>query len=156
MIAERDVAYVDLRFTDLGGAWRRLARPARTIDEATFAEGVTFDGSPVAGWRVADAAGLTLMPDPASAVPDPFAAQSSLVVICEVARPGAGEGHARDPRATARRAEAHLANTGVGDSALFGAELEFFVFDDVRYGVTATRPCRRSIRRATCAPRCSR
>ncbi|MFQ5959500.1 MAG: type I glutamate--ammonia ligase [Alphaproteobacteria bacterium] len=135
-IKEDDVKYVDFRFTDPRGKWQHLAQPAGNIDESTFEDGVMFDGSSIAGWKEIHESDMTLMPDAASAVIDPFAAQTSLIVFCDVVEPSTGEGYSRDPRSTAHRAEAYLKYTGIGDTAFFGPELEFFVFDDVRFDVS--------------------
>ncbi len=135
-IKEQDVKYVDFRFTDPRGKWQHVAQPAHVVDDKTFADGVMFDGSSIAGWKEVEESDMILMPDPASAMLDPFAAQTSLILFCAVIEPSTGEGYARDPRSTARRAEAHLAHSGVGDAAMFGPELEFFVFDDVRFDVS--------------------
>ncbi len=137
-IKEQDVKYVDFRFTDPRGKWQHLAQPAHTVDERTFADGVMFDGSSIAGWKEVEESDMTLIPDPASAALDPFAAQTSLILFCDVVEASTGEGYARDPRSTARRAEAYLAHSGVGDAARFGIEVEFFVFDDVRFEVSAS------------------
>ena len=137
-IKEQDVKYVDFRFTDPRGKWQHLAQPAHTVDERTFADGVMFDGSSIAGWKEVEESDMTLIPDPASAALDPFAVQTSLILFCDVVEASTGEGYARDPRSTARRAEAYLAHSGVGDDARFGIELEFFVFDDVRFEVSAS------------------
>ena len=135
-IKEQDVKYVDFRFTDPRGKWQHVAQPAHVVDDKTFADGVMFDGSSIAGWKEVEESDMILMPDPASAMLDPFAAQTSLILFCDVIEPSTGEGYARDPRSTARRAEAYLAHSGVGDAAMFGPELEFFVFDDVRFDVS--------------------
>ena len=135
-IKEFDIKYIDFRFTDPRGKWQHTAQSVNTIDEAIFAEGVMFDGSSIAGWKDISESDMCLIPDPASAVLDPFAAQTSLILFCDVIEPTTGQPYSRDPRSTARRAEAHLKQTGIGDSAMFGPELEFFVFDDVRFGVS--------------------
>ncbi len=135
-LKEDDVTYVDFRFTDPRGKWQHLAQPAHTVDESLFEDGVMFDGSSIAGWKEIHESDMTLMPDAASAVIDPFAAQTSLIVFCDVVEPSTGEGYSRDPRSTAHRAEAYLKYTGIGDTAFFGPELEFFVFDDVRFDVS--------------------
>ncbi|MFQ5786114.1 MAG: type I glutamate--ammonia ligase [Alphaproteobacteria bacterium] len=134
-IKENDIKYVDFRFTDPRGKWQHIAQPVATVDEAIFEEGVMFDGSSIAGWKEIHESDMTLMPDPATATIDPFAAQSSLIITCDVVEPSTGEGYSRDPRSTAKRAEAYLKYTGIGDTAYFGPELEFFVFDDVRFEV---------------------
>ena len=138
-IKDEDVKYVDFRFTDPRGKWQHLAQAVETVDEAMFEEGIMFDGSSIAGWKEIHVSDMTLMPDPASAVLDPFAAQTSLIVFCDVVEPSTGEAYSRDPRSVAHRAEAYLNYTGIGDTAFFGPELEFFVFDDVRFEVTMNR-----------------
>ncbi len=135
-IKDEDVKYVDFRFTDPRGKWQHLAQPADTVDESTFEEGVMFDGSSIAGWKEIHESDMTLMPDAATAVLDPFAAQTSLILFCDVLEPSTGEAYSRDPRSAAKRAEAYLKYTGIGDTAFFGPELEFFVFDDVRFDVS--------------------
>ena len=136
MMKEKEVQYVDLRFTDPRGKWHHLAQAVHTIDESAFENGIMFDGSSIAGWKEIHESDMTLMLDPSSAVLDPFAAQTSLIVFCDVVEPTTGEGYARDPRSTAKRAEAYLKYTGIGDTAFCGPELEFFIFDDVRFDVS--------------------
>src|SRR5919109_3231959 len=135
MIKEHDVKYVDFRFTDPRGKWQHLAHHVKTINEDFLAEGVMFDGSSIAGWKAINESDMVLMPDPTTAVLDPFAAQTSLILFCDVYEPGTGQPYGRDPRSIAKKAEAYLASTGIGDTAYFGPEAEFFVFDDVRYKV---------------------
>ena len=94
-----------------------------------------FDGSSIAGWKAINKSDMALIPDAATAVMDPFAAQSALILFCDVAEPSTGEPYMRDPRSIAKKAEAYVASTGVGDAIYFGPEAEFFVFDDVRYEV---------------------
>src|SRR5260370_388695 len=96
-------------------------------------DGVMFDGSSIAGWKAINESDMVLMPDCDTAVLDPFAAQTQLIVFCDVHEPGTGQPYGRDPRSTAKKAEAYLASTGIGDKAFFGPEAEFFVFDDVRF-----------------------
>ncbi|MEM1399015.1 MAG: type I glutamate--ammonia ligase [Pseudomonadota bacterium] len=133
MIEENDVKYVDLRFTDPRGKWQHTAQHSTTIEEDTFTDGIMFDGSSIAGWKAINESDMTLLPDAATACMDPFAAQPQLVLFCDVIEPSTGQGYNRDPRSTAKRAEAYLNSTGIGDTAIFGAEAEFFVFDDVRF-----------------------
>jgi glutamine synthetase len=135
LIKEHEVEHVDLRFTDPRGKWQHTAQVASTITEETLADGLQFDGSSIAGWKTIHESDMLLMPDPATAVLDPFSAQPSLIVICDVNEPATGQPYVRDPRSAAKRAEAHLRNTGIGDVAYFGPEAEFFVFDDVRFQV---------------------
>ncbi len=133
MIKEHDVKYVDFRFTDPRGKWQHLSHPISNFDESFLEEGVMFDGSSIAGWKVINDSDMTLMPDPETAALDPFMAQPTLVLVCDVLEPMTGEAYGRDPRSTAKRAEAYLKATDIGDTAYFGPEAEFFVFDDVRF-----------------------
>ncbi|HSE78704.1 MAG TPA: type I glutamate--ammonia ligase [Alphaproteobacteria bacterium] len=135
MIKEKDVKYVDLRFTDPRGKWQHLAHAIETINEETFVDGIMFDGSSIAGWKAINESDMTLIPDPSTAVMDPFAAQPSLILVCDVFEPGTGQPYTRDPRSVAKKAEAFLKSSGAGDVAYFGPEIEFFIFDDVRYKV---------------------
>ena len=136
MIKEMDVKYVDFRFTDPRGKWQHTAQPANTVDEDTFVDGVMFDGSSIAGWRAIEESDMMLSPDADSAVLDPFAAQATLILFCDVLEPVTGQAYSRDPRSTAKQAEAYLKQSGIGDTAYFGPEAEFFVFDDVRFDVS--------------------
>ena len=136
LIKEKDVKFVDFRFTDPRGKWQHTARMASATDESTFADGVMFDGSSIAGWKAINESDMILMPDTSTAVLDPFAAQTTLIISCDVVEPSTGQLYARCPRSTAKRAESFLKSAGVGDSAVFGPELEFFVFDDVRFDVS--------------------
>jgi glutamine synthetase len=133
MMKENDVKYVDFRFTDPRGKWQHLAMHAGAVDEDCLSEGVMFDGSSIAGWKDISESDMCLMPDCGTAVMDPFAAQPLLVLFCDVLEPETGQAYNRDPRSTARKAEAYLQASGVGDSAVFGPEAEFFVFDDVQF-----------------------
>jgi len=135
MIKEHDVKYVDFRFTDPRGKWQHLAHHIRTITEDFLAEGVMFDGSSIAGWKAINESDMLLKPDCATAVLDPFAAQTSLIIFCDTHEPLTGQPYGRDPRSIAKKAEQYLASTGIGDKAYFGPEAEFFIFDDVRYKV---------------------
>ncbi len=132
LIKEHDVKYVDFRFTDPRGKWQHLAHHVSTIDEELLADGIMFDGSSIAGWKAINESDMVLMPDLSTAVMDPFAAQPSLIIICDVYEPSTGQPYTRDPRSTAKRAEAYLKSGGFGDIAYFGPEAEFFVFDDVK------------------------
>ena len=136
LIKEKDVQFVDLRFTDPRGKWQHTAQHVSTMDEDAFNDGIMFDGSSIAGWKAINESDMILKPDPASAVMDPFTAQPQLILFCDIVEPSTGEAYARDPRSTARRAEAYLKSSGAGDTAYFGPEAEFFVFDDVRYQVS--------------------
>ena len=136
LIKTHDVQYVDFRFTDPRGKWQHTAQALPTIDEDIFLDGIMFDGSSIAGWKDIAESDMCLLPDPESAVLDPFSAQVSLILFCDVLEPTTGQAYSRDPRSAAKRAETYLKSTGVGDAAFFGPELEFFVFDDVRYDVS--------------------
>src|SRR4030081_1283767 len=136
LIKEKDVKFVDFRFTDPRGKWQHTARMASATDESTFVEGVMFDGSSIAGWKAINDSDMMLVPDCSTAVLDPFAAQTSLIIFCDVHEPLTGQPYVRDPRSTAKKAEQYLASTGIGDKAYFGPEAEFFIFDDVRYSST--------------------
>ncbi len=133
MIKEKDVKYVDLRFTDPRGKWQHVTFDVGLIDEEAFAEGLMFDGSSIAGWKVINESDMKLMLDPDTACIDPFFAQTTLVVICDVLEPLTNEPYSRDPRSIAKKAIAYLQQSKIGDMAFFGPEAEFFVFDDVKY-----------------------
>jgi glutamine synthetase len=135
-IKDNDVAYIDLRFTDPRGKWQHLAMVPSAMGDDEYEDGVMFDGSSIAGWKDINESDMALIPDPTSAVMDPFAAQASLILFCDVYEPSNGQPYSRDPRSAAKRAEAHLSATGIGDTAYFGPEAEFFVFDDVRFDVS--------------------
>ena len=136
MIQEHDVKYVDFRFTDPRGKWQHLAHHVRTISDDFLNDGVPFDGSSIAGWKAINESDMLLVPDCSTAVLDPFAAQTSLILFCDVHEPLTGQPYGRDPRSIARKAEQHLIATGIGDKAYFGPEAEFFIFDDVRFEST--------------------
>jgi glutamine synthetase len=133
LIKDNDVKYADFRFTDPRGKWQHVTFDIGMIEEETFSEGQMFDGSSIAGWKAINESDMCLMPDPASATIDPFFAETTLVLVCDVLEPTTGEPYNRDPRGIARKAEAMIKTMGVGDTVYFGPEAEFFVFDDVRY-----------------------
>ena len=134
MIKDNDVKFVDFRFTDTHGKEQHVSVPAHTISESTFEDGKMFDGSSIAGWKGINESDMILMPDPDTAVMDPFFDDPTLIIRCDILEPQTGEGYERDPRSIARRAEAYLQSTGIADTAYFGPEPEFFVLDDVRWG----------------------
>ncbi len=134
MIKENEVRFVDLRFTDPKGKQQHVTVPAHTVDADLFSEGKMFDGSSIEGWKGINESDMILMPDPETAVLDPFFDDSTLNLVCNIIEPNTMQGYGRDPRSIAARAEAYLQSTGVGDVAYFGPENEFFVFDDVRFG----------------------
>ncbi len=132
-IKDEDIHYVDLRFTDLRGKMQHLTLDSSLIDENFFTEGTMFDGSSIAGWKAINESDMCLMPDTSTVKMDPFYAQPTLTLFCNIVDPSTGENYNRDPRSTAVRAEAYLKSTAIGDTAYFGPEAEFFVFDDVRF-----------------------
>ena len=133
MLKDNDVRYVDFRFTDTRGKEQHVSVPAHTIDESVFESGKMFDGSSIAGWKGINESDMILMPDADSAVMDPFFSDPTLILRCDILEPSTMEGYVRDPRSVAKRAEEYLKSTGIGDTAYFGPEPEFFVFDDVRW-----------------------
>ncbi|MBB6251680.1 type I glutamate--ammonia ligase [Nitrospirillum iridis] len=139
LVKEHDVKYVDFRFTDPRGKLQHTAQHISTVNEEMFTDGVMFDGSSIAGWKAINESDMILMPDPATAVLDPFAAQPLLTVFCDVLEPSTGQPYKRDPRSIAKAAENYMASAGIGDTAYFGPEAEFFVFDDVKFEVSMNR-----------------
>ena len=135
LIKEHSVEYVDLRFTDPRGKWHHTAQHVSTVEEDVFEDGFMFDGSSIAGWKAINESDMILMPDADSAVMDPFAAKPSLILFCDVVDPATGQPYGRDPRSTAKKAEAYVKASGIGDGVSFGPEAEFFIFDSVRFGV---------------------
>ncbi|HCI02930.1 MAG TPA: glutamine synthetase [Oceanospirillaceae bacterium] len=133
MIQDNDVRWVDLRFTDTKGKEQHVTIPAKSVDEDFFSEGQMFDGSSVAGWKGINESDMIIMPDDSSAVIDPFTEEATLNLRCDVIEPSTMQGYDRDPRSVANRAEEYLKSTGIGDTAFFGPEPEFFVFDDVKW-----------------------
>ena len=133
LIKKHEAKYVDFRFTDPRGKWQHLAQHVATINEDSLTEGIMFDGSSIAGWKAINESDMILLPDCATATMDPFAAQPSVVVFCDVLEPLTGQNYARDPRSVAKNAEAYLKTTGIADTMYVGPEAEFFVFDDVRF-----------------------
>ncbi len=134
LIKEKEVKYADLRFTDTRGKEQHVSIPARLVDAGLFTDGKMFDGSSIAGWKGINESDMILMPDAATAVIDPFFEDTTVNIRCDVIEPATMQGYERDPRSTARRAEAYLKSTGIADGALFGPENEFFIFDSVRSG----------------------
>ncbi len=134
-IKENEVKFVDLRFTDTRGKEQHVTVPSRQFDNSKFEDGHAFDGSSIAGWKGIQASDMLLMPDAVSARMDPFTDEPTLIITCDVVEPSDGKGYDRDPRSIAKRAEAYLKSTGLGDVAYFGPEPEFFVFDSVTWKV---------------------
>ncbi len=135
MIKDKKVEFVDLRFTDTRGKEQHVTVPARLFDKSKFEDGHAFDGSSIAGWKGIHASDMLLMPDADAAYIAPFLADTTLLVTCDVVEPTDGKGYDRDPRSIAKRGEAYLKSTGIGDTAYFGPEPEFFIFDSVRWNV---------------------
>jgi glutamine synthetase len=133
MIQENDVKFVDFRFCDTRGKEQHVTFPAHSIDEDTFEDGNMFDGSSVAGWKGINESDMILMPDPSTAVLDPFFDDTTLILRCDIIEPNDMQGYERDPRSIANRAETYMESTGIADAAFFGPENEFFIFDDVRW-----------------------
>jgi glutamine synthetase len=134
MLKDNDVKFVDFRFTDSRGKEQHVSVPAHTVDEDLFEDGKMFDGSSIAGWKGINESDMILMPDTSTAVMDPFFNEPTLILRCDIVEPTTMQGYERDPRSIAKRAEAYLKSTGIADTAFFGPEPEFFVFDDVRWG----------------------
>jgi glutamine synthetase len=132
-IKDKDVKFLDLRFTDPKGKLHHVTMDVGLVDEEMFTDGVMFDGSSIAGWKAINESDMVLMPDPASVHMDPFFAQSTMVVLCDILDPVTGQKYNRDPRGIAKAAEAYMKTLGVGDTVYVGPEAEFFVFDDVKF-----------------------
>jgi glutamine synthetase len=132
LIKEKNIEWVDFRFVGLSGKAQHISLPATEVEEETFKNGVAFDGSSIPGFRGIEQSDMVMMPDPETAYVDPFTAHSTLIIMCNIFTPE-GEAYDRDPRSVAQRAEAFLQTTGVGTTAYFAPESEFFIFDDVRY-----------------------
>ena len=133
MIQDNNVKFVDLRFTDTRGKEHHLTVPAHAFNVDKFEDGFAFDGSSIAGWKSIQASDMLLMPDPDTANMDPFMDEATLLLTCDVVEPLDGQGYDRDPRSLAHRGEAYLKSTGIGDTAYFGPEPEFFIFDSVTW-----------------------
>jgi glutamine synthetase len=133
LIKESEARWVDLRFTDSKGKEQHLTLPVTEIDEDFFEEGKMFDGSSIAGWKGINDSDMILMPDDSASVMDPFAEDATVIVRCDIVEPMTGLGYERDPRSVAKRAEEYLKSTGIADTAMFGPEPEFFVFDSVEW-----------------------
>jgi len=134
MMKDNDVAFVDMRFTDTRGKEQHVTLPTNQIDSSFFKEGKMFDGSSISGWKGINESDMILMPDSTTAVMDPFMDEPTVIIRCDIVEPATMQGYERDPRSIAKRAEAYLKKSKIGDSALFGPENEFFVLDDVRWG----------------------
>ena len=135
-LKDEDIKYVDLRFTDPRGKLQHVTFDRSEVNEDFFEDGIMFDGSSIAGWKAINESDMVLKPDAGFAEVDPFYQQPTLVMLCDILEPGTGDAYNRDPRTTAKKAEAFLKSSGIGDTAYFGPEAEFFVFDDVRWNTS--------------------
>lgn len=133
MIQDNGVKFIDYRFTDTHGKEQHVSCPAHTLDADVFTEGKMFDGSSIGGWKGINESDMIMMPDASTAVMDPFSDEPTLILTCDILEPTTGQGYERDPRSVGKRAEAYLKSTGIADTAFFGPEPEFFVFDSVQW-----------------------
>ncbi len=134
---KNNAAMVDLKFMDFPGMWQHFSVPLHELEESSFEDGFGFDGSSIRGWQPIHASDMLVVPDPGTAVMDPFMAHPTLSLICNIVDPVTKESYSRDPRNIAQKAAAYLKYTGIGDTAFFGPEAEFFIFDDIRYEYTS-------------------
>jgi glutamine synthetase len=132
-IKDEEIEWVDLRFTDPKGKWQHLSMCAGVMGEDELEDGLMFDGSSIEGWKAINESDMILKPDLDSVYVDPFSATPMMIIFCDIVEPSTGELYSRDPRSTAKRAEAYLKSTGIGDTVYVGPEAEFFMFDDVRF-----------------------
>ena len=124
---------VDIKFVDTFGTWQHFTMPIGELNEECFSEGIGFDGSSIRGWKSIESSDMLAMPDPATAFIDPFMAAPTLSLTCTIAETGTKEGYNRDPRGIAQKAEKYLTSTGLADTAVFGPEAEFFIFDNIQF-----------------------
>ena len=134
LITESEARWVDLRFTDTRGKEQHVSFPSKDVDDEFFKVGKMFDGSSIEGWKGINESDMILMPDDTTAILDPFTDEATIIIRCDIIEPSTMQGYDRDPRSVAARAEEYLKSTGIGDTAFFGPEPEFFVFDDVKWG----------------------
>ncbi|MBI4084204.1 MAG: type I glutamate--ammonia ligase [Candidatus Lambdaproteobacteria bacterium] len=137
LIKERTCRVVDLKFMDFIGTWQHLQFPVHNLTEAAFEDGIPFDGSSIRAWQTIEASDMDLMPDPTTAKIDPFIKDTCISLICDIRDPVTGADYSRDPRNIAKKAENYLKSTGIGDTAYFGPEAEFFIFDSVQYDTSS-------------------
>ena len=135
LIKEKEVEFVDLRFNDMRGKMQHVTFDVDMFEESYFTEGAMFDGSSIAGWKAINESDMVMRPDPAGAHIDPFFQQTTLALFCDILEPGTLQPYNRDPRSISKKAETYVKSGGFGDTAYFGPEAEFFVFDDVRWNV---------------------
>src|SRR3569833_1436659 len=136
MMKEKEVEWLDLRFTDPKGKWQHLSMCSGVIDEDALTDGLMFDGSSIEGWKAINESDMILKPDLDAVYMDPFSATPMMIINCDIVEPSTGDLYARDPRSTAKRAEACLKSTGIGDTIYVGPEAEFFMFDSVQFDST--------------------
>jgi glutamine synthetase len=139
LIKDKEIKMVDMRFMDFPGLWQHFSIPAGELDEGNFEDGYGFDGSSIRGWQPIHASDMIVIPDPVTARIDPFFKEPTLVLICDIADPVTRESYSRDPRYIAKKAEAYLKSSGIGDTAFIGPEAEFFIFDDIRFESKSNR-----------------
>ena len=139
LIKENDVKFINFRFTDTNGKWQHTSQAVEAVDDDFLENGIMFDGSSIAGWRTIDKSDMCLKPDISSAVMDPFFAQPTLVIVCDVYDPETNEPYEKCPRSIGKKALAYLNDMNIGDTAYFGPEPEFFIFDDVKYSVGSNK-----------------
>jgi len=137
IIKNNNIEFVDLRFLDFIGMWQHFTVPSNEVDKDTFDSGLGFDGSSIRGWQSINASDMLVVPDPTTARIDPFMTRPTVAILCDIEDPITREAYSRDPRNISKKALSYLKRTGIADSAFFGPELEFFVFDDVRYDQTS-------------------
>jgi glutamine synthetase len=138
LVKENDIQMIDFKFIDLPGTWQHFSIPVSCFSENDFSEGLGFDGSSIRGWKAINESDMLVMPDPATAVIDPFCQDKTLSITGNVVDPLTHEPYNRDPRHIAAKAEQYLKATGIADTAYFGPEAEFFVFDDIRYDLSTS------------------
>jgi len=137
MIKSNNIEFVDIRFLDFVGMWQHFTIPSKEVDKDTFDSGLGFDGSSIRGWQSINASDMLVVPDATTAKIDPFMTRPTMAIICDIEDPITREAYSRDPRNISKKALSYLKRTGIADSVFFGPELEFFIFDDVRYDQTA-------------------
>ena len=137
---EKNVKAVDLRFMDFPGLWQHFTIPVDKLDEDVFEDGLGFDGSSIRGWQAINESDMLVVPQPETATMDPFCTIPTLSMICNIQDPITREDYTRDPRNVARKAVNYLKSTGIGDTCYMGPEIEFFIFDDVRFDQTRQQP----------------
>ena len=139
LIREQDIKIIDLKFIDMPGTWQHCSFYHDQIDESSFEDGVPFDGSSIRGWKAINESDMSMVPDATTAWIDPFYKEPTLSMVCSIKEPRTGEWYSRCPRVIAQKALDFLSSTGIGDTAFFGPEAEFFVFDDVRFDQTENK-----------------